>query len=328
MMRTYSFVLLGVAFSAMAAYGEPIDLGCNARGPLAALENSAEFRDAIGTANPANFLSSVYDVNGQRLAPGFLKALQCPLFIDSAAEPSASESKAILRAELSAPANSPDVQATKLVLNQSITVASAAGIVDQIPQPEIVKAEIQEKPQFAPNEVTGRKHNRRVETAVVGLRHPKEPMPRETSKARQDLMVQASSAPSPAPSVEKKDRISTVVDTQNSQILSLAEATGLIRQSRNAYSGASLEINPVMALFDFVALFAAVLGFGVLLIYPGRKTFGVRSKSELYWAALNGLDARMPEPVRVAPRRPAAVSRSASGDDVPAWSLSRSASWR
>lgn len=328
-MKMSNFVLLILAFGTITVYGDPIDLGCNPRGPLAALKSSAAFREAIGEANPANFLSSVYDVNGQRLTPGSFKALHCPLFVNSNAEQSASASKAILRAEARVQTKAPVVEVAATVQNQSITILSAAGVVAQVPQPEISKVGVPETSQAASKVETGRIETRRVETAVADLRPAHEKLPQESPKSGLELPGRAVSVPSATPAEEKREYLSSVTQSQNSPIMSLAEATGLIRQSKTAYSGASLEINPFMALFDFAAFFAAVLAFGLLVFQRRRQTVEVRaSRSELYRAALSGFDLRVQEPVRVAPRRPPAVARSAKGDDAPAWSLSGLASSR
>jgi hypothetical protein len=294
------------------------------------LKSSTAFREAIGEANPANYLSSVYDVNGQRLTPGSFKALQCPLFVNSNAQQSASASKAILRAEARVQTKATAVEVAATVQNQSITIFSAAGVVAQVPQPEILKVGAPEKLQVPSKVETGRTETRRVESAVADLRRAHEKSPQETSKSGLDLPDRALSVPSATPAEEKREYLSSITQSQNSPIVSFAEATGLIRQSKTAYSGASLEINPFMAFFDFVALFAAVLAFGLLVFRPVRQASEVRvSRSDLYRAALSGFDLRLQEPVRVAaPRRPPAVARSAKGDDVPAWSLSGLASSR
>lgn len=311
-MKTYNFVLLAMAFTTMAVYGEPIDLGCNARGPLAALKGSAAFRKAIGDANAANFLGSVYDVNGQQLSPGSFKALQCPLFIDSNAEPSAAASKAILRAEVRVRAEEPEQQAIAPAQNSPILVLGAAGVVAQFPQPETRNAELQVKPQAARKAETPGTQDRRGATAVSGLGLESQQLQPETSKPRQELMFQASVVPSPKLVDRPREQSSSLAQSQKSLVLSFAEATGLIRQARTGDSEASLEFNPMMVLFDFVAFFAALLAFGLLVFHQGLRTAEVHSRADVYRAVLNGIDLETQPPVLKTPRRAQSAQAPAS----------------
>jgi hypothetical protein len=321
-MKTYNFVLLAMALTTVAVYGEPIDLGCNARGPLAALNSSTAFREVIGGANPANFLSSVYDANGQRLTPVSFKTLQCPLFVDSNAEPSVSASKAILRAEAGGRAEMPEAQSTAAVENQPITVISAAGVVAQFPQPEMQQPETPEIPQAVSKAETGRTQNRRAETVAPDLRLADQGLSQGTPKPRQELAAHVLNVPSPKQLVEKREQIPSVAQSQNSPILSFAEATGLIRQPRTWGSGALLEFNPIMALFDFVALFATVLAFCLVIFRPGLRTYSLRVRPGQFRAASNRFDFRAQEGVRSTPRRVPAVSGLGNNDEVSDWSLS------
>jgi hypothetical protein len=312
-MKMYSFVLLATAFTTMAVYGEPIDLGCNARGPLAALQGSAALRKAIGDANAANFLGSVYDVNGQRLSPGSYKHLQCPLFIDSSAEPSAAASKAILRAEAGIRAEEPEQQASTAAGQITpILVLGASGVVAQFPQPETRNAEPQEKPQAARNADAGRTEKRRDATAVSDLALDNQQLQPETSKPRQEMMVQALAVPGPKQVDGPREQNSSSVQSQKSLFLSFAESTGLIRHARTGDSEASLEFNPVMVLFDFLALFSAVLAFSLLVFHPGFRTPEVHSRADVYRAVLNSIDLEMQPPVHMTTRRAPSVQTPAS----------------
>jgi hypothetical protein len=311
-MKTYNFVLLAMAFTTMAVYGEPIDLGCNARGPLAALKGSAAFRKAIGDANAANFLGSVYDVNGQRLSSESYKHLQCPLFIDSSAEPSAAASKAILRAEARVRAEEPEQQATAVPQDAPILVLGAAGVVAQFPQPETRNAEPQEKLQAARNAEARRTEERRGATAVSDLGLDNQQLRPETSKPRHESMVQALTVPSPKQVDRPREQSSSLAQSQKSLVLSFAEATGLIRQARSGESEASLEFNPVMVLFDFLALFAAVLAFSLMVFHPGFRTAEVHNRADVYRAVLNSIDLETQSPVHVTPRRAPSVQAPAS----------------
>jgi hypothetical protein len=311
-MKMYSFVLLATAFTTMAVYGEPIDLGCNARGPLAALKGSVAFRKAIGDANAANFLGSVYDVNGERLSSGSYKHLQCPLFIDSSAEPSAAASKAILLAEARVRVEEPEQQATAAGQITPILVLGASGVVAQFPQPETRNAEPQEKPQAARNAEAGITEKRRGVTAVSGLGLDNQQLQPETSKPRQELMVQALAVPSPKQVEGPREQNSSAVQSQKSLFLSFAESTGLIRHARSGESEASLEFNPVMVMFDFLALFAAVLAFSLLVFHPGFRTAEVHSRADVYRAVLNCIDLETQPPVHVTTRRTPSVQAPAS----------------
>jgi len=320
-MKMHNFVLFGVVFSAVAVYGEPIDLGCHVHGPLAALNSSAAFREVIGAANPANFLSSVYDVNGQQLTPGSFKALQCPLFIDSNAKPSASASNAILRAEGNARVKAPEEQTTAAVQDQPFMVLAATGVVAQFLQPELQKAETQEGPQAAPKAETSRARNTRGRALASGLVPENQQLTRKISKPRREWTVHALAAPRPKDVNVERAQISSVARSQNSPVLSFAEAIGLARPSRTGDSTALLESNPIMVLFDFVGSLAAVLGLCLLVVHQGRRAFGVRTKLELYRAALNRLDLRTLEPNRVTSRRALSVSGSGNSEIVSKWPL-------
>jgi hypothetical protein len=313
-MKMYSFVLLATAFATVAVYGEPIDLGCNGRGPLAALESSAAFRKAIGAGNPANFLSGVYDVNGQKLSPGSSKALQCPLFIDSNAEPSASASKAILMAETRVRAEEPKEQAIAPAQNAPIMVVAAAGVVAQFPQPEVQKAETLEGPQAPVQAATGRVHKGRVAKAASVQALENQQVLSETSEPAQELTVHALAVPSPQQVEEKRERISSAGQSQKNEVLSFAEAIGLIRQVRTGAGVGSLEFNPVMVFFDFAALFSAVLAFCLLIVHPGFRTAVVNHNTvDRYREVLmRGIDPQAQAPVHFAPRRASRVSAQAA----------------
>ena len=312
-MKMYYFPLLAMAFITTAVYGEPIDLGCNGRGPLAALDSSATFRKAIGEANPANFLSSVYDSNGQQISPESAKSLHCPLFIDSNSEPSASASMAILRAGVRVRAAEPEEQSTAAAPNQPIMVLAAAGVVAQFQQPEIQKSETQEEPQAAPPAKAGRIQHRQVSIAASVLGLEKQQLQPETSKPSHGLEVHASAVPSSRQVVEKSEQHSAAAQFQKSPVLSFAEATGLLRQSRTGDSEAPLEFNPVMVLFDFVALFTAVLSCCLLVFDPGIRTPAEHQRrADMYRAALGGIDLRQQQPVQAAPGRASAVPAQVS----------------
>ena len=344
-MRTYNFLVLGVAFSAMAVSGQTIQLGCNARRPLMALKNSTAFREAIGSANPANFLSSVYDVNGQRLTPESFRSLQCPLFVNSDAAPSASASNAILRAEAKGGTTAVKEQTSAVTAGQPITILSAAGVVAEIPLAEMHTTATQELPQAAPPVVAARVRIKQAERAVSSLKPEDPKVQPETFQPVPELPAQALAVTgaAQAQAIETRQNVSLARQSEDRTLLTFGEASGLIRLSRNGDGVASLEINPVLALLFFTAVFGAVMVLGLMIFRPGPREFRVRVKSTVLRAAMSGLDARVPEPVRVtarrldlrvpepvrvAPRRPAALARSARGSDVPAWSLSSSASWR
>jgi hypothetical protein len=312
-MKMYSFALLAMAFTTVAVSGEPIDLGCNARGPLAALKGSAAFRKAFGEANPANFLGSVYDVNGQQLSPGSFKALHCPLFIDSNAEPSASASTAILRAEAGVRAAEPEEQSIAADQNKPIMVLAAAGVVAQFPQPAILNPATQERLQAAPKAEARKAQDRRGATAARGLGLKNQQTQPGISKPSQELTPRALAVPSPKQIVEKRAQSSSVAQSQKSLVWSVAEATGLIRQARTGGSAGLPEFNPVMVLFDFAALFAAVLAFCLMVAYrPGLRLAPVQNRADLYRAVMDGVDLQSQQRVHLAPKRASSVPAAAS----------------
>jgi hypothetical protein len=305
-MKIHNFVLLGMAFATMAVYGEPINLGCNARGPLAALDSSVAFREAIGAANPANFLASVYDVNGQQLSPASSKALQCPLFIDSNAVASASSSRAILSAEASVRSEKPKQQAAAPVAvpveNETILILSAAGVVAQIPQPEIRNPEPQEKPlakslakhhakpHAALRAEAGKTQNGRVVTTASVLGFENELLQSGASKLGQELKALAPALPAPKQIEAAKAQSVSAVQYQQSAFLSLAQALRLIKQVQIRGSQSALEFDPLMVLLDFFALFAAILAFCLLVFYPGLATAVVQNSTDRYRTALTRID--------------------------------------
>ena len=290
-MKMRSFVLLAMASAAMTAYGEPIDLGCSARGPLAALNNSVAFREAIGSANPANFLGSVYDVNGQLLSPLSAKSMHCPLFIDSNATPSASASNAILSAQAIVRAEKPAEQSATPVENKPIMVISAAGVVDQIPQPEQKNSETKQEPLAAPKAAASTIQNRRIVPAVSALGHENSQLQSEVSKPRQQLTVQAAVVPIPKLVEETRQQIIAAVGSEQNSVLSLAQAIRLVRQVQIRNSEAVLEFNPVMVLLDFSALFAAILAFCLMVFHPRSRVPAVDETTDPYHVTLRRIDS-------------------------------------
>lgn len=302
-MKMRNFVLFAVASSTMAIYGEPIDLGCNARGPLAALNSSVAFRKAIGAGNPANYLSSISDVNGQQLSPGSSKALQCPLSIDSNALPSPSASKAILLAEARVRSHQLEQQPVAPGQASPILVSAAAGVVAAFPQPDNQKSETQVVPQAAPRAEAGGTPARRSAPVASDPGRQDQQFQTGSLEAKREWTLQPLAVPSPKKAEKKNEQSIPAAGSQENGVLSLAEAIGLIRQTRTANSVGLLEFDPVMVLFDFLGLFSAVLAFCLLVFHPGLRTAAVRSKADLYRAILRGDDLRAPEALQVAPRR-------------------------
>jgi hypothetical protein len=209
-------------------------------------------------------------------------------------------------------AEEPEQQATAAAQNTPILVLGASGVVAQFPQPETRNAEPQEKPQVARNAEAGRTEKRRGATAVSDLGLDNQRLQPETSKPRQELMVQALAVPGPKQVDGARERNSSIVQSQKSLVLSFAEATGLIRQARTGESEAALEFNPVMVLFDFLALFAAVLAFSLLVFHPGFRTAEVHHRADVYRAVLNSVDLETQQPVHVTLKRAPSAQAPAS----------------
>jgi hypothetical protein len=305
-MKMRNLTLFGMVLASMAAYGEPINLGCSARGPLAALNGSVAFREAIGAANPANFLGSVYDVNGQQLSPETAKALQCPLFIDSTASPSASMSKAILSAQASARTGKAEEQTAAPAESKTVTVLAASGVVLQFPQPEMAdtkEAETQAEPQTktqadqhakppaTSKAESSRNPNGRVVMTASVAGPESERLRSAASKLGQELKAIAAEVPTPKLVEEVRERSASAVESQKSWVLSLAQAILLVRQVGTRGSEAALEFNPLMALLDFVALFGAIFAFCLLVFYPRLATAAVQRRTDLYRSALASSDS-------------------------------------
>lgn len=318
-MRMRNCVLFGVAFASMAAYAEPINLGCSARGPLAALSNSAAFREAIGDANPANFLGSVYDVNGQQLSPQSSKAMQCPLFIDSDATPSAAASKAILRAEASIRTAKPEPQSTAPAETGAIVISSAAGVVFEIPQQGFAISSVQDRRLDASKPETGSARTRRNIQAQAA--------PASVLKKEEIRSEAAKMGPEPTAHVEVAQHQRQVevtgrqsvpaIQPQESLALSLGRTLGLIRQVETRGRGPVLEIDPLMMFVYFLALFVAV-GVVALLVFtprapatPAQRRLELLEAESMRFAALDRYAIRqtdvpvlkMQKPVQTAPRR-------------------------
>jgi hypothetical protein len=257
-------------------------------------------------------LSSVYDVDGQQISPSSFKALQCPLFIDSSAEPSASASRAILMAEARVRAEEPKEQTAAPAQNTPIVVMAAAGVVAQFPQPEMQESKTQQTPQAASKAQARKTQSRRVATAVSDLGLQNQQLRPETSKPGQELTLQILAGSSPQQVEGTRERQSSLSQSQKSLILSFAETTGLLRQTRTGNSEALLEFNPMIVLLDFVAFFAAVLAFCLLVYHSGLHTAAVPNRADLYRALMDGMDLRAQQPVRRTHRRAPTMQASAS----------------
>ncbi len=316
-MRMRNFVLFGIVFTSMAVYAEPIDLGCSARGPLAALSSSAAFREAIGGANPANFLGSVYDVNGQQLSPQSSKAMKCPLFIDSDAKPSASASKAILSAEAGIRTARPEPQFTAAAESRALVVSSVEGVLAVIPQPEIAASIVQEKPQAAPKRETGSAPSRHIVRTVPASALKKEQVRSEVAKLGPQPAAPAPVAQSPKRVEVLTGRSAPANPPQENMALSVGRAMGLIRQVETRSRGPVLEIDPLMMLLYFLALFVVVGAAALLMFNPRPLVTPAQRRLELLEAESMGFAAldryarrqtdvpalRRPNSVQVAPRR-------------------------
>jgi hypothetical protein len=294
-MKMRNLVMCAMAIAAVPAYGEPIDLGCSARGPLAALTDSVAFREAIGAANPANFLGSVYDVNGLQLSSATAKSMRCPLFIDSDASSSASASKAILRAEASAQAVKAEEQTVARVESKSIVVLSAAGEVARLPQPETNRSEVQAKPQEATKAQLARTQSTRVVSPASSPAPQNSQLHAEVSQAVVSRITQEQPAPAAAVWIPRQveataEQSAPAAQTEQSWALSVAQATRLIRQVKVRGNDAVLEFNPAMVLFDFTALFGAILACGVLVFNPRPATASANERRDLYSEALTRID--------------------------------------
>jgi hypothetical protein len=140
-MKMYSLVLFAVAF-ATTAVASNVNLGCDVRGPLYQLMSSVEFREAIGDSNPANYLAQVFDSKGIYLTPATTRALQCPLYVSSDAEPSASASQAILDAGTLQAEKTKAKPASSATEEKSVKVFSSRGEIARIAQPAYQQKEL------------------------------------------------------------------------------------------------------------------------------------------------------------------------------------------
>lgn len=291
------FVPIALVFATVAAYGEPIELGCSARGPLAALQSSSAFRKAIGGANPANYLGSVYDQNGTQLSPESFKTLRCPLFIDSSATPSASRSKAILNAEVGIVVAKQVVQTAATVEKQPLTVFSAAGVVAQLPTSELSGARSQERPQPAPKEKAALAAKAQVVLPSPELPLQSRQVAAEASQPAPAEPVAAASEPGGAPVEDYATPSYSADPVQDNWLLSLAQALRLIRQVQGSGGESAFVFNPAMVLVDFLALFMAILSFSLLVFHPGSPVAVVRSRVDVYRDALKRVEFQPRQPV-------------------------------
>ena len=287
-MRTH--VPLAMVFAAVALYGEPIELGCNARGPLAALRSSATFLKAIGDANPANYLGSVYDASGQRLSSGTYKALRCPLFIDSTATPSAAASKAILRAEVGIRVARSEEQAIAVAGVKPLAVYSAAGVVVELPPSLMKQSGPEQRPQEAakPQE---RASGRQVETASTAPTLGNETAQAKANAPRESALppsVQA--APPDDPVQEERVEASTANASQVGVALTLGQAFRLVRRVETRDGETTYELDPAVALVHFLALFGMILAFGLLIVHPGRPVENIRTRMDIYREVLKSVE--------------------------------------
>ncbi len=316
-MRMRNFVLFGIAFASMAVYAEPINLGCSARGALAALTSSVAFREAIGDANAANYLGSVYDASGQQLSPQSAKALHCPLFIDSDAQPSASASKAILSAEAAARTAKPELQAAAPVAHGALVVSSVEGIVAVVPQPEVAVSKAQDQPQVAPKRETASARTRHVVKATSVTGPVKQQTRSEVAQVRPEPAPPVAAAQSPK-QVEVTNRQSTpATQREESLVLSFGRALGMIRQVETGGRAPVLEIDPLMMLLYFLALFVLVGAVALLafnprpLMTPAQRRFELLEAESLGFAASDRYKNRQADmaglkrqkPVQSAPSR-------------------------
>ena len=291
-MRMRNFVLFGMAFASLAVYAEPINLGCSPRGPLAALSSSAAFREAIGDANPANFLGSVYDVNEQQLSPQSTKALQCPLFIDSDATPSASASKAILSAEAGLlRAGKPEKKSATPTEDGTVVISSAAGVVDTIQLPPMRTSGAQERPQAAPKPKANKTQRTRTATAVSRLRPDIPQIQREAPSPKPQLAVQAEAVQSPRQVEKNLEQSAPTSRSEENLALSVAQTMRLIRRVETRGGQSVLEFNPLMAVVYFLALFVFAGALALPFFQPRPLTAPVHNKFALLQTGSSGFDS-------------------------------------
>jgi hypothetical protein len=99
----------------------------------------------------------------------------------------------------------------------------------------------------------------------------------------------------------------------------------LIKQVQIRGSQSELEFDPLMVLLDFFALFAAILAFCLLVLYPGLTTAVVRSSTNRYRTALTRIDPESVidlsgwrSPLPNAAADPSHAQTSASDQEIPA----------
>lgn len=323
-----NFVVFAMAFAGLAAYGEPINLGCSARGPLAALRSSAEFREAFGSANPANFLGGVYDVNGVRLSPLSSRALQCPLFIDSDATPSASASKAILSAEanLRAPRPNPQTTAPTPIESSTLVVESASGVVAEIPVPVVANPAAQAAVSASPSPEPRGIRSRRAIEAASKLTVSKERTLSEVAKSAPEPPVQAQVLQAPSRVDAPRAQITPAIQApqvDEELVLSLGLKLGLIRKVERPFGQTALEFNPLMMVLYFLALFVVAGAAALLFWSPRYPTAAVRRRLDPLetvfrrFESPDGLPIRGSVPAMRAPRPVPASRRHAAPSLVP-----------